>query len=237
MSKKRLSYSVIFAAFFAFLLAWGCASTSDTGSDNGEDGDVPEYNYNPGDVDDASDGDIVSDGDENIIPDGDKGQTDGDETQPDGDEAQPDGDEVQPDGDEVQPDGDEAQTDGDETQVDGDETQVDGDAGDLPLFSFFVTSLAALRDLSGSQNGFGGDLRYGETGAGAGLRGADKICAAIAERSMPGSSVKQWRAFLSATDDGSGNQVNAIDRIGEGPWYDRLGRMLAPDIRDRKSVV
>ncbi len=94
-------------------------------------------------------------------------------------------------------------------------------------FSFFVTSLRAMQDLSGSANGFGGDLRFGETGAGAGLRGADKICATIAERSMPGASAKVWRAFLSATDDGNGNVVNAIDRIGEGPWYDRLGRVFA----------
>ena len=35
-------------------------------------------------------------------------------------------------------------------------------------------------------------------GPGAGLRGADIICAEIAERSMPGASAKQWRAFLSA---------------------------------------
>ncbi len=91
----------------------------------------------------------------------------------------------------------------------------------LPRFSFFVTSLAAIRALSGSQDGFGGDLRYGETGDGAGLRGADKICAAIAERSMPGSSAKQWRAFLCTSSE------NAIDRIGNGPWYDRLGRLFA----------
>ncbi len=101
------------------------------------------------------------------------------------------------------------------------------DAGTLEHFSFFVTSLSALRVLSGSQMGFGGDLRYGETGPGAGLRGADKLCAAIAERSMPGASAKQWRAYLSAIDDGAGHPVNAIDRIGNGPWYDRLGRTFA----------
>lgn len=84
-----------------------------------------------------------------------------------------------------------------------------------------------MRELSGSQDGFGGDLRYGETGAGAGLRGADKICATIAEKSMPGSSAKQWRAFLSISSDEFGNQVNAIDRIGTGPWYDRIGRLVA----------
>lgn len=103
----------------------------------------------------------------------------------------------------------------------------DADAGTLANFSFFVTSMVAMQQLSNSQNGFGGDLRFGETGAGAGLRGADKICQTIAERSMPGSSVKQWRAFLSVSADETGQRVNAIDRIGNGPWYDRLGRLVA----------
>ena len=38
---------------------------------------------------------------------------------------------------------------------------------------------------------------------------------------MPGSSAKQWRAFLSTSYE------NAIDRVGEGPWYDRVGRVFA----------
>jgi hypothetical protein len=101
------------------------------------------------------------------------------------------------------------------------------DGGVLPRFSFFVTSLRALQDLSGSQVGFGGDLRFGETGPGAGLKGADKICATIAERSLPGAGKKPWRAFLSAVDDGNGMPVHAIDRVGNGPWYDRLGRVFA----------
>ena len=105
---------------------------------------------------------------------------------------------------------------------------IDAPSG-LPRFSFFVTSLKALRMLSGNAQGFGGDLRFGETGPGAGLRGADKICATIAERSMAGAGAKPWRAFLSAANDGNGAVVNAIDRIGNGPWYDRLGRLLAPD--------
>jgi hypothetical protein len=102
-----------------------------------------------------------------------------------------------------------------------------GDAGagaELGKFSFFVTSLASLRKLSNSQSGFGGDLRYGETGDGAGLRGADKICAQIAELGMPGSSAKQWRAFLSTST------VNAKDRVGSGPWYDRAGRLVAQNL-------
>jgi hypothetical protein len=107
----------------------------------------------------------------------------------------------------------------------------------LADFSFFVTSLRGLQELSGNESGFGGDLRFGETGAGAGLRGADKICAALAERSMPGSSQKGWRAFLSAVHGGDGDgAVNAIDRVGQGPWYDRLGRLVAETRGDLASV-
>jgi hypothetical protein len=110
-------------------------------------------------------------------------------------------------------------------------------AGSTPSaekFSFFVTSLKAMRQLSGNDDGFGGDLTYGETGDGAGLRGADKICSAIAEKSMPGNA-KTWRAFLSVVLGADGKPVNAIDRVGEGPWYDRTGRLLAQNKADLVS--
>lgn len=84
-------------------------------------------------------------------------------------------------------------------------------------FSFFVTSYKAIQALSGSAQGFGGDLRYGTSD---GLTGADKICADTAERAMAGNG-KTWKAYLSTST------VNAIDRIGAGPWYDRLGRVVA----------
>jgi hypothetical protein len=103
---------------------------------------------------------------------------------------------------------------------------------DLDPFSFFVTSLAGLQELAGDDNGFGGDLRFGYTGPGAGLKGADSICECLAEKNMPGSKVKKWRAFLSVVEGENGQQVNAADRIGEGPWYDRLGRLLAPTLSD-----
>lgn len=99
-----------------------------------------------------------------------------------------------------------------------------GGAAALPRFSFFTTSLEAMRRLSKNQMGFGGDLRYGTAD---GLTGADKICTEIAESSMPGSSVKQWRAFLSVSRGPDGMPVHAADRIGNGPWYDRLGRVVA----------
>jgi hypothetical protein len=101
---------------------------------------------------------------------------------------------------------------------------------ELPRFSFFVTSLRAMREASGSQNGFGGDLRFGETGPGAGLRGADKICATIATASLPEAAQKTWRAFLSTTHGGTDDgPVHAADRIGQGPWFDRVGRLVAND--------
>jgi len=96
-------------------------------------------------------------------------------------------------------------------------------------FSFFVTSFAALQRLSGGQQGFGGDLRFNQSD---GLTGADEICRQIAEDALPGAGSKVWRAFLSVTKDESGNAVDAIDRVGAGPWYDRLGRVLALDKTD-----
>lgn len=83
-------------------------------------------------------------------------------------------------------------------------------------FSFFVTSLVAVRRESGNENGFGGNL--------GGLTGADEICRKIAEKSLAGAGAKGWRAFLSTSSE------NAIDRIGTGPWYDRAGRLVAMNI-------
>jgi hypothetical protein len=106
-----------------------------------------------------------------------------------------------------------------------------GSNPNFDTFSFFLVNLDAVRMLSGSQDGFGGDLRFGETGEGAGLRGADKICAATAAMSMPGADKKPWRAFLSATAGGpNGGPVHAKDRIGTGPWYDALGRRVASNL-------
>jgi hypothetical protein len=104
------------------------------------------------------------------------------------------------------------------------DASVTGDLGaGVKNFSFFLTSVKAMRRLSKSEKGFGGDLRYGEP---TGLAGADKICTEVAETSMPGAGAKGWRAFLSARND-DGTEVHAIDRIGEGPWYDRNGNIVA----------
>jgi len=88
-----------------------------------------------------------------------------------------------------------------------------GGGGATTHFSFFVTSLEAIIRESKSEKGFGGDL--------GGLTGADAICTRIAEAAVPGSGAKGWRAFLSTST------VNAIDRIGAGPWYDRNEKLVA----------
>jgi hypothetical protein len=112
-----------------------------------------------------------------------------------------------------------------------------GGTGQVGKFSFFVTSQKAMVRESNNPQGFGGDLTFGEAGQGAGLRGADKLCAKIAETSMPGAGTKTWRAFLSARSAGPSNaQVNAIDRIGAGPWYDRLGRLVAQNLTDIRNT-
>jgi hypothetical protein len=103
------------------------------------------------------------------------------------------------------------------------------DPGPRPFFSFFVTSQAGLFGLPAGQsapapdpvNGFGGNL--------GGLAGADEICTALARQSNPGDT-KVWRAFLSTAGVSGGTRVDAIDRIGPGPWYDFNGRKLADDV-------
>lgn len=94
------------------------------------------------------------------------------------------------------------------------------DTGAAENFSFFVTSWHHIRLLSGSEDGFGGDLRY--NGAATGLEGADSLCQEMARRVCHGD--KTWKAYLSTSS------VNAKDRIGSGPWHDWSGKLVANDI-------
>jgi hypothetical protein len=71
--------------------------------------------------------------------------------------------------------------------------------------SFFVTS---------KNPGQGGNL--------GGLAGADAHCTALAEAA--GIRGKTWRAYLSTST------VNARDRIGDGPWYNVKGELIAENL-------
>lgn len=71
--------------------------------------------------------------------------------------------------------------------------------------SFFVTS---------KNPGSGGDL--------GGLAGADAHCQSLAEAAGMGD--KTWHAYLSTS------AVDARDRIGDGPWYNVRGVLIAEDL-------
>jgi hypothetical protein len=98
------------------------------------------------------------------------------------------------------------------------EEQVPCETPEEDTFSFFMISYDAIRRFSGSDQGFGGDL--------GGITGADSLCERAAMESSTCAGNKQWRAFLSTT------QEDAIDRIGTGPWHDRVGRLLANNLEE-----
>jgi hypothetical protein len=92
-------------------------------------------------------------------------------------------------------------------------------------FSFFVTSMNAIWALSNSPIS---DLAGGLGGNFQGIEGADAICQYIGNAT--GNGHRTWRAFLSATNDGQGNPVHAIRRVGSGPWHDANGRLVASGV-------
>jgi hypothetical protein len=79
--------------------------------------------------------------------------------------------------------------------------------------SFFVTSVGL---------GDGADL--------GGLAGADKHCQTLAQAA--GAGAKNWRAYLSTQPAGGTAAVNARDRIGQGPWTNAKGVVIAKDLAE-----
>ena len=79
--------------------------------------------------------------------------------------------------------------------------------------SFFVASAGS---------GKGADL--------GGLAGADQHCQMLAQG--VGSSYTTWHAYLSTQAADGKPAVNARDRIGQGPWYNQKGQMVARNLSD-----
>ncbi len=79
--------------------------------------------------------------------------------------------------------------------------------GGTPM-SFFIT---------GESPGKGADL--------GGLAGADAYCEKLA--TSAGAGGKGWRAYLSTQAVGNTAAVNARDRIGNGPWLNAKGVVVA----------
>ena len=85
-----------------------------------------------------------------------------------------------------------------------------------PNMTFFVTSIGP---------GKGGDL--------GGLAGADAYCQRLA--TAAGAGAKTWRAYLSTSANAQGGPVNARDRIGNGPWQNFKGTVIATSVADLHS--
>jgi hypothetical protein len=90
----------------------------------------------------------------------------------------------------------------------GAQAQQGGAAGDM---TFFLTSVGP---------GNGADL--------GGLPGADGHCQQLAE--AVGAGDRTWRAYLSTQASGGQPAVNARDRIGQGPWQNAKGVVIAQDL-------
>lgn len=61
-----------------------------------------------------------------------------------------------------------------------------------------------------------------------GLAGADAHCQELAKAA--GVAKRDWRAFLSTQAEGNTAAINAIDRIGQGPWGNANGVPIATNI-------
>ena len=79
--------------------------------------------------------------------------------------------------------------------------------------TFFVTSVPI---------GKGGDL--------GGVVGADAHCGRLA--TAVGAGRRIWHAYLSTQPRDGRPAINARDRIGEGPWYNFKGDMIAKGLAD-----
>ena len=70
------------------------------------------------------------------------------------------------------------------------------------------------------------------TGNLGGLRGADAVCQSLA--TAVGAGSKTWRAYLSVERDADNgnNPTNARARIGNGPWVNAAGIVVAATLND-----
>jgi hypothetical protein len=96
-----------------------------------------------------------------------------------------------------------------------------GMSGSVPAqqnnMTFFITSAGP---------GKGADL--------GGLAGADAHCQQLAQAA--GAGGKTWRAYLSTNQAAQGGAVNARDRIGNGPWQNAKGTVIATSVADLHSA-
>ena len=102
-----------------------------------------------------------------------------------------------------------------------------------------ILALLIASPLAAQQNAMSFFITSAGSGDGAnlgGLAGADARCKQLADASgVAGASGKTWHAYLSAKASGGQPAVNAKDRIGNGPWYNAKGVMVAQNVADLHS--
>src|SRR5438552_13847446 len=62
-----------------------------------------------------------------------------------------------------------------------------------------------------------------QTGNLGGLAGADQMCQTQAQALGGANAARTWRAYLSQEQRGNTPRVNALERIGPGPWFNVKG--------------
>jgi hypothetical protein len=70
------------------------------------------------------------------------------------------------------------------------------------------------------------------TGNLGGLAGADQICQTQAQALGGAVAAKTWHAYLSQEQRGNTPKINARGRIGQGPWYNVKGQLIASSVAD-----
>jgi hypothetical protein len=89
-------------------------------------------------------------------------------------------------------------------------------------------------DPTGSTLGFFVSSSTSTTGNLGGLAGADRRCQDLA--AAVGAGSKTWRAYLSAErDPTTGQPVDARSRIGNGPWRNAAGVVVAQNLNELHS--
>ncbi len=104
----------------------------------------------------------------------------------------------------------------------------------LPI-AFVLTLLLGARDVIAQDSSAEANMSFFITSVGSGtgadlggLAGGDQICQSLAE--AVGSGDRTWHAYLSAHATGDAAAINARDRIGEGPWYNSKGVLVAQNV-------
>ena len=97
------------------------------------------------------------------------------------------------------------------------------------MLSLFVSLVTTATDNKGPIGFFITSVGLGDGANLGGLEGADAHCEALARE--VGAGDRDWRAYLSTEAEGK-RGVSARDRIGNGPWFNAKGVLIANDITE-----